>query len=48
MPEIYSFDEQDNALLTAAALLLKKIASAETLRPAELVSISALKKTARP
>ena len=42
MPEHYSFDKRDRALLTAAAALLKKVASAETLHPAELVSVAKL------
>ena len=42
MPEHYRFDERDRDLLTAAAALLKKIANAETLRPAELVSVAKL------
>jgi hypothetical protein len=42
MPEHYSFNERDCALLTAAAALLKKVANAETLRPAELVSVAKL------
>jgi hypothetical protein len=42
MPEHYRFDERDRELLTAAAALLKKVANAETLRPAELVSVAKL------
>jgi hypothetical protein len=42
MPDRYMFDERDHALVTAAATLLKKVANAETLRPAELVSVAKL------
>lgn len=42
MPERYCFDEYDHALLGAAAVLLKKVATAETLRPAQLVSVAKL------
>jgi hypothetical protein len=42
MPEHYRFNERDRALVTAAAALLKKVANAETLRPAELVSVAKL------
>ena len=42
MPEHYKFDGRDRALLRAAAVLLKKVANAETLRPAELVSVAKL------
>ena len=41
MHERYSFDARDRALLTAAAVLLKKVAAA-TLRPAEMVSVAKL------
>jgi CheY-like chemotaxis protein len=42
MPEKYWFNERDRALQTAAALLLKKVANAEILRPAELASVAKL------
>ncbi len=42
MPEHYRFNERDRALVTAAAALVKKVANAETLRPAELVSVAKL------
>ena len=42
MPEHYLFDEKDRALLTAAAVILKTIANADALRPAELVSVAKL------
>jgi len=42
MPKHYRFDERDRDLLTAAAALLKMVANAETLRPAELVSVAKL------
>jgi hypothetical protein len=42
MPERYSFNALDRTLLQAAMVLLKKVASAENLRPAELVSVAKL------
>jgi len=42
-PERYSFEGRDRALLTAAAVLLKKVAAAETLRPGQLVSVAKLR-----
>jgi hypothetical protein len=42
MRERYRFDEKDRTLLAAAAVLLNKVANAETLRPAELVSVAKL------
>jgi hypothetical protein len=42
MPRHYSVAESDRALLAAAAVLLKKVANAENLRPAELVSVAKL------
>ncbi len=38
----YSFSEMDRDLLGAAALLLKKVVAADTLRPAQLVSVAKL------
>ena len=38
----YDFDEHDVALLAAAAILLNKVATAKSLRPAELVSVAKL------
>jgi len=37
-----ALDDRDHDLLTAAAALLKKVANAEVLRPAELVSVAKL------
>lgn len=42
MPERYHLNAQDRDLLQAATILLKKAAAAETLRPAELVSVAKL------
>jgi hypothetical protein len=42
MHERYSFDSGDHALLTAAVVLLKKVAAAAMLRPAEMVSVAKL------
>jgi len=42
MPERYHLNAQDRDLLQAATILLKKVATAETLRPAELVSVAKL------
>jgi hypothetical protein len=42
MPEHYRLDERERDLLTAAATLMKKVANAEILRPAELVSVAKL------
>jgi hypothetical protein len=42
MPERYNLNAQDRDLLQAATILLKKAAAAETLRPAELVSVARL------
>lgn len=42
MNERYEFNAYDHALLRAAETLLKKVATAETTRPAELVSIAKL------
>lgn len=42
MPERYDLSAQDRHLLKAAAILLKKVAAVETLRPAELVSVAKL------
>jgi hypothetical protein len=41
-PEAYNFDGRDRALLTAAASLLTKVATAKITRPAELVSVAKL------
>ena len=42
MPERYHLNAQDRDLVQAATILLKKAAAAETLRPAELVSVAKL------
>jgi hypothetical protein len=42
MGEQYTFDARDRRLLTAAVALLKKVAVAESLEPARLVSIAKL------
>jgi hypothetical protein len=42
MSECYQFDADDDALLRAAVTLLKKVASSETTKPAQLVSIAKL------
>ena len=42
MSDRYQFGAEDNVLLQAAAMLLKKVACAEALRPAELVSVAKL------
>ncbi len=41
-PERYSFNHRDSSLIAAAGVLLRKVAEAETLRPAELVSVAKL------
>jgi hypothetical protein len=42
MSERYRFNSEDEALLRAAAVLLKKVAAAKTTKAAELVSIAKL------
>ena len=42
VPERYDLNAQDRDLLQAATILLKKAAGAESLRPAELVSVAKL------
>jgi hypothetical protein len=42
MPERYNLNARDRSLLQAATNLLKRVAAAETLRPAELVSVAKL------
>ena len=42
MPERYNLNARDRGLLQAASILLKKVAAAETLRSAELVSVAKL------
>lgn len=42
MPERYNLNARDRSLVQAATILLKRVAAAETLRPAELVSVAKL------
>ena len=42
MSELYEFDAKDDELLSAAKILLKKVAVAETTRPAQLVTVAKL------
>ena len=42
MNELYEFDSKDLELLSAAIILLKKVAGAATTRPAQLVTVAKL------